>query len=220
MARLLVVEDEERIRRLVERALIGQDFEVDVATSGPEGLGLAIARSYDLVILDLMLPGMGGVDVLAQLLQHRPEQRVLVLSALPDIQTRVRVLEMGASDFLVKPFAVAELLARVRVRLRSLPSAEAPSLDVGDLRLDLSRQTLVSQDRNIPLSQREFRLLAHLMQRVGQVCSREDLLADVWGYGFDPGSNVVDVYVGRLRSKLDNQRIETVRNVGYCLLAS
>lgn len=224
MARLLLVEDEERISRFVDRALRAHDFTVDVAGTGSQGLVCALASPYDLVILDLMLPGINGADLLEQLLLHRPEQRVLVLSAVTDVATRVRVLDMGALDFLPKPFAVAELIARIRARLRQEPSAEMvagfPWLRVGGLSLDLAEHTLRAENRRVSLSQREFLLLAHLMRRVGQVCTREELLADVWGLSFDPGSNVVDVYVGRLRSKLDAQRIETVRNVGYSLLAS
>ena len=137
------------------------------------------------------------------------------------VPMRVRVFDMGAVDFLGKPFAISELLVRVRARLRAEPVLEPvaaePWLQVGALRLDLSRRSLVIQDRTIELTDREFRLLWHLMRRVNQVCSREELLADVWGYSFDPGSNVVDVYVRRLRRKLDTEMIETVRNVGYCL---
>jgi two-component system OmpR family response regulator len=227
MEQLLIVEDEDRLGRFIARALRGQGYEVDIARTGPEGLACALAREYDLLLLDLMLPGMGGADVLKELLRHRPDQRVLVLSAIPDVDVRVKVLELGAVDFLAKPFAVAELAARVRTRLRIEPVAAGPAssstenwLEAGGLRLDLRRHVLVLVGRTISLSQREFLLLAHLMQRAGEVCSREELLADVWGYTFDPGSNVVDVYVRRLRTKLDIQRIETVRNVGYCLLAS
>lgn len=224
MARLLVVEDEVRLSRFVERALRAHGFGVDVAGTGTDGLARALDEPYDLVILDLMLPELSGADLLTRLLRERPEQRVLVLSAVPDVETRVRVLDLGAQDFLAKPFAVTELVARVRARLRSEPPAveavrASPWLEVGDLRLDLRRQTLVAGERRISLSQREFTLLAHLMQRAGEVCSREELLAHVWGYTFDPGSNVVDVYVRRLRAKIHVQRIETVRNVGYCLLA-
>jgi DNA-binding response OmpR family regulator len=228
MEQLLIVEDEDRLGRFIARALRGQGYEVDIARTGPEGLACALAREYDLLLLDLMLPGMGGADVLKELLRHRPDQRVLVLSAIPDVDVRVQVLELGAVDFLPKPFAVAELTARVRTRLRieSVPVAPVAAgnsenwLEAGGLRLDLRRHALIFLDRSISLSQREFLLLAHLMQRAGEVCSREELLADVWGYTFDPGSNVVDVYVRRLRSKLEVQRIETVRNVGYCLIAS
>lgn len=223
MTRLLVVEDEERLGRFVARALCAEGYDVDVALTGPEGLAGALTGSYALLLLDLMLPGMDGADVLRELLRQRPDQRVLVISAIPDVDVRVQVLELGAVDFLAKPFALAELTARVRARLRGEPSVPAASshwLDVGGLRLDLRRHELVHAGRTISLSQREFLLLAHLMQRAGEVCSREELLVDVWGYTFDPGSNVVDVYIRRLRSKLDTEQIETIRNVGYCLLAS
>jgi DNA-binding response OmpR family regulator len=221
MARILIIEDEERIRRLLRRALAANEHDVDEASTGAEGLGLALANAYDLILLDLMLPGLSGIELLGHIAQLRPEQHVLVLSAVPDVQTRIKVLEMGAADFLLKPFAVGELLARVAVRLRSLPAAaEAASLHAAGLQLDVKRQSLHCGSRQILLSPREFKLLAHLMRRAGEVCRREELLEEVWGYHFDPGSNVVDVYVGRLRSKLHDQRIETVRNVGYCLLAS
>ncbi|MDP9240533.1 MAG: response regulator transcription factor [Actinomycetota bacterium] len=226
MTRLLIVEDEDRLGRFIARALQGQGYQVDIAHTGPQGLASCLARPYDLMLLDLMLPGLSGTEVLRELLRHRPDQRVLVLSAIPDIDVRVQVLELGAVDFLPKPFAIAELAARVRTRLRTEPAAAATEavgpqqwLVAGGLRLDLHRHALRNGGRSISLSQREFLLLVHLMQRAGQVCSREELLADVWGYSFDPGSNVVDVYVRRLRSKLEAQRIETVRNVGYCLLA-
>ena len=221
MAQLLVIEDEERIRGLLRRALTANDHRVDEAATGPEGLGLAMAHAYDLILLDLMLPSLSGIDLLGHVVRHRPEQQVLVLSAVSDVPTRIQALEMGANDFLLKPFAIGELLARVAVRLRSSPApVESADLRAAGLQLNLSRQALSYGSRDIPLSPREFKLLAHLMRRAGQVCRREELLEDVWGYRFDPGSNVVDVYVGRLRSKLHDQRIETVRNVGYCLLAS
>ena len=221
MVRILLVEDEARISRFIERSLRARNYDVDLAFTGPDGLSRALTEDYDLVILDLMLPGMNGAELLTALLDHRPEQRVLVLSAMSDVPMRVRVFDMGAVDFLAKPFAISELLVRVRARLRADPVLEPasaePWLQVGSMRLDLSRRTLEIQDRTIELTDREFRLLWHLMRRVDQVCSREELLADVWGYSFDPGSNVVDVYVRRLRRKLDTEMIETVRNVGYCL---
>jgi DNA-binding response OmpR family regulator len=221
VARILLVEDETRISQFIERSLRARNYIVESVFTGSDGLSRALADSYDLVILDLMLPGMNGSDVLRELLAQRPEQRVLVLSAMADVTMRVQMLDMGAQDFLAKPFAVSELIARVRARLRSERVLEPPQgeqwLNVGDLRLDLTRHTLEASGRNIELTDREFRLLLHLMRRANQVCSREELLADVWGYTFDPGSNVVDVYVRRLRRKLNGEMIETVRNVGYCL---
>jgi two-component system, OmpR family, response regulator len=217
LSRVLLIEDDDRIARLVSRALENEGFPVSRAASGPEGLNSALASDFDLVVLDLMLPGMDGGEVLARLVDERPEQRVLVLSAVPEIGTRVAVLEAGATDFLGKPFAVAELIARVRARLRSsVPGAAMRWLQVGPVRLDLRcrRAEVNWVQTDLPL--REFLLLQHLMRRAGRTCSRGELLADVWGMTFDPGSNVVDVYVRRLRNKLDRpNRIETVRHVGY-----
>ncbi|MEV6445150.1 response regulator transcription factor [Amycolatopsis sp. NPDC051716] len=222
LSRLLVVDDEERIRRLLQRVLQAEGYAVDLAGTGADGIAAATERSYDLVVLDLMLPDMSGAEVLSELLERLPGTRVVVLSAVPEIGTRVQVLDAGALDFLPKPFVTAEFLARVRVRLRESVASTIGTrfLQVGDLRLDTQRRVVSVGNQQTALSQREFVLLTHLMQRANQVCSREELLADVWGYQFDPGSNVVDVYVRRLRSKLDGlRRIETVRNVGYCLSA-
>ncbi len=217
MGRVLVVEDDERIGRLVSRALENDGYLTERAMTGPEGLAAALTGGYDLVVLDLMLPGLGGDQVLERIVDQRPDQRVLVLSAVPEIGTRVAVLEAGAADFLGKPFAVAELLARVRARLRSTsPGAATRWLRAGPVRLDLRRRRAEVNGVDLDLPLREFLLLQHLMARAGQPCSREELLTDVWGLTFDPGSNVVDVYIRRLRGKLDRpERIETVRHVGY-----
>jgi two-component system, OmpR family, response regulator len=217
VSRVLIIEDDERLGRMVSRVLESEGYPTERATTGPEGLASALAHDYDLVILDLMLPGMDGQQVLGRLVDERPEQRVLVLSAVPEIGTRVAVLEAGAIDFLGKPFAVAELLARIRTRLRSLaPGAAARWLTIGPVRLDLRRHRAEINGSDMELPSREFLLLRHLMNRSGQSCSREELLADVWGLTFDPGSNVVDVYIRRLRRKMDRpNRIQTVRHVGY-----
>lgn len=216
MARVLVVDDEPRIASFVSRALAAEGFQVDSANDGQRGLELARTGRYELVVLDLLLPGRDGVSVLRDLIEARPEQRVLVLSALSDVESKVRCLELGASDYLPKPFSLAELLARVRARLRQ--PASGPSgrfLRAGHVTLDLVRRTADSGGGAVPLSEREFHLLRHLMQKEGETCSRPHLLAEVWGYPFDPGSNVVDVCVGRLRAKLGGDVIETVRSVGY-----
>lgn len=215
--RLLVVEDDDRIAALIERTLAGEGFAVTRAADGPDGLAAALADSYDLVILDLMLPGMDGTDVLRAVMDHDPTTRVLVLSAVPEIATRVAVLDGGAVDFLGKPFALAELLARIRARLRPAdPPAAAAVLTVGPVRLDLSQHHVEIPGRRSALSHREGVLLDHLMRRAGQPCTRVELLQRVWGMDFDPGSNIVDVYVRRVRAKLDHpDRIETVRHVGY-----
>ena len=212
-----MIEDDDRIGRLVTRALEGGGLLAERAATGTAGLDAALQRDFDLVVLDLMLPGMDGRQVLDRLLERRPDQRVLVLSAVPEISTRVAVLEAGATDFLGKPFAVAELVARVRARLRAAaPGDAARWLQVGPVRLDLHRRRATVNGVQVDLPLREFLLLQHLMTRAGRPCTRDELLADVWGLHFDPGSNVVDVYVRRLRGKLDRvDRIETVRSVGY-----
>jgi two-component system OmpR family response regulator len=234
MARMLVVDDEERICRFLGRALRSAGYDVDSATSGPAALRAVRAHDYDLVVLDLMLPGVHGSEVLRRMLDERPDRRILVLSAVTGVEARVGCLEAGAVDFLAKPFALAELLARIRSRMReprqSQPAtATAPAaattaggpreIHVGDVRLDTVRRTLEVREERRSLSHREFAVLLHLMQRAGQVCTREELLSEVWGYSFDPGSNIVDVYIRRLRAKLDADQIETVRNVGYSFVA-
>lgn len=216
MARVLVVDDEPRIVSFVSRALSAEGFQVDGAHDGVRALELAKTGRYELVVLDLLLPHVNGISVLRDLLESRPDQRVLVLSALTDVETKVRCLEFGASDYLSKPFSLAELIARVRARLRQ-PSAGPRHrvLRGGALTLDLTRRVVEAEGRSITLSEREFLLLEYLMRQDGEVCSRQHLLSEVWGYSFDPGSNLVDVCVGRLRSKLGGDVIETVRNVGY-----
>ena len=221
MSRLLMIDDEPGIRRLVSRTLSSAGFEVDCAADGRRGLDMAREGRHELVLLDLMLPGLDGVSVLRSLLAERPAQRVLILSAVGDVTSKVRCLELGAADYLPKPFAVAELVARVRARLRQpVPEPDARWLRVGGVTLDTTRRTAEYQGRSAVLSEREFLLLEHLMRRAGDVCRRKKLLADVWGYEFDPGTNVVDVYVGRLRAKLGVNLIETIRNVGYCFTAA
>jgi DNA-binding response OmpR family regulator len=221
MSRVLVVDDEPRIVSFVSRALAAEGFGVDSASDGVRALAMARERPYELILLDLLLPGLDGVSVLRGVLEARPEQRVLVLSAVSDIDSKVRCLELGASDYLPKPFALAELLARIRARLRqtSFPPVDTRVIVRGNIRLDLLRRIADSGGGPVALSEREFLVLQHLMRAGGEVCSREDLLSEVWGFSFDPGSNVVDVYVGRLRGKLGSDVIETVRNVGYRLLA-
>ncbi|MGI5238968.1 response regulator transcription factor [Dactylosporangium sp. CA-139066] len=217
MQRVLVIEDDDRIAKLVVRALRSDGYAVERAATGNDGLSAALAGDFDLVMLDLMLPGMPGTRVLDRLIASRPEQRILVLSAVPEIGSRVAVLEAGAADFLGKPFAIAELVARVHARLRvPAPGAGERWLRVGPVALDLRIRRAEVNGLQVRLSFREFLLLQHLMRRAPAACTRPELLTDVWDLSFDPGSNVVDVYVRRLRAKLDRpDRIETVRNVGY-----
>lgn len=215
--RILIVEDESRIRAFLARAFAAEGFTVDVVEDGDSGLSRALSGNYDLVILDLLLPGRDGLDALHQLQRTRADLPVLILSARSDLATKLRSFELGAVDYVSKPFALDELLARARVQLRR-PRAtdEATVIRVGDLALDLARRQASVGDTIADLSDREFRLLLCLMQHVGQVISRERLLSEVWGYDFDPRSNVVDVCVRRLRRRLGpNAPIETVRNAGY-----
>jgi two-component system, OmpR family, response regulator len=216
MTRILVIDDEPRIVSFVSRALKAEGMRVDGAPDGVRGLSLARTGRYELVVLDLLLPGMDGVTLLRRLIDERPQQRVLVLSALSDVNDKVRALELGASDYLSKPFALAELVARVRARLRQAASGpEERHLRVGGVTLDRLRRVADAGQGPISLTEREFGLLEHLMRSEGEVCTRMQLLADVWGFGFDPGSNVVDACVRRLRAKLGPDLIETIRSVGY-----
>ena len=215
--RILLVDDEPRIRDFISRALETAGYAVDAACSGTEGLRLAVAGDYDLIILDLIMPDMDGRVFLAQLLRERREQGVLVLSCLADVTTKVDCLELGAQDYLTKPFSLAELLARVRVRLRDDAHPLNEELRVGDLLLDVGRLEANIGNGPVALTRLEFLLLRELMEHAGQSVGKGQLLASVWGYDFDPGSNVVDVCVRRLRSKLGFELIKTVRGEGYRL---
>lgn len=219
MARILVIDDEPEVVRFVERALTGDGHEVTSALDGAVGLGVALNDAPDLVVLDLVMPGVDGRNVLRALHGARPGMRILVLSAESDVGARVEVLEAGAVDFLGKPFAIRELLARVRARLAASSDGAGRDdiLRAGQVVLDLQTRELRIGGRVQCLTEREFLLLRHLMRRADRVCSREELLAEVWGYAFDPATNVVDVCVARLRHKLSQDVIRTVRNVGYQL---
>lgn len=220
MPRALVVDDEPRICRFVARALQVHDFEVDVAAGGAQALRLLGEQWYSIVVLDLLMPGMDGYQVLRRILEVYPAQKVLVLSAVGDVDSKVRCLRMGAADYLPKPFAIAELIERIRRRMSETTAPLPPRLlAVGEITLDLQRRSLRIGERAVSLSQREFVLLSHLMRHAGEVCSRDELLSAVWGSAYDPGSNVVDVCVRRLRAKLQQGLIETVRNVGYSFVA-
>lgn len=215
--RILVVEDEARIRAFLARAFTAEGFSVDVAQDGDEGLQRALGGSYEFVILDLLLPGRDGLDVLRQLHRRRPKLPVLILSARSDLTTKLRGFELGAVDYLAKPFSLEELLARARVQLRRARGAEHGTvLQVGRVALDVARRQARAGDLVAELPDREFRLLHFLMLHPGEVISRQRLLSEVWGFDFDPRSNVVDVCVRRLRRQLGpDASIETVRNVGY-----
>ena len=215
--RILIVEDEDRIGAFLARAFEAEGFGVDVVGDGELGLARALASQYDLVILDLMLPGRSGLDALRELHREKSDLPVLILSARSDLPTKLRGFELGAVDYVAKPFSLDELLARARVQLRRIRTVDDVTVvQVGGLILDLASRQASVGGIVADLSDREFRLLHFLMQHVGQVISRERLLSEVWGYDFDPRSNVVDVCVRRLRRRLGpDAPIETVRNAGY-----
>lgn len=218
MGRILCIDDELGVRRLLRRVLEPDGHLVTVASDGLAGLQRACEQEFDLVLLDLLLPDLPGTAVLSALLQKRPQQRVLVLSAIGDTESRVTCLERGAVDYVAKPFEIRELRARVRSRLaEEAHEVGAALISSAGLGLDVLRRRVTWAGRTFELSPREFLLVQHLMRRQGSVCSRDELLREVWGYAFDPGSNVVDVTIARLRGKLGGGPIETIRNVGYAL---
>jgi len=221
--RILVIEDEARIQAFVRRGLEAEGYGVVTADDGRDGLSLARSGEWDLVVLDLLLPGLNGLRVLQELHREQPQLPVVILSARGDLRTKLRGFELGATDYVAKPFALDELLARIRVQLRRTvpPGDDEHVLRAGVVVLDLARRQARVGEAVTDLSDREFRLLHHLLLHAGEVISRERLLADVWGYDFDPGSNVVDVCVRRLRRKLGpDAPIETVRHAGHRLAAA
>jgi DNA-binding response OmpR family regulator len=219
MSKVLVIDDEPKIVSFVTRALTARGYDVDSAESGAEGLELIRMGGYAVVVLDLRLPDIDGIDVLRSTLEERPDQQVIVLSALPDVDTKVRCLDIGAADYITKPFSLTELLARVRRRVRQRASDGERFLRAGRLVLDLRNRAADVGEGTVTLAAREFLLLQHLVRHRDEVCTREELLSDVWGYSFDPGTNAVEVCVRRLRAKLGQNLIETIRNVGYCFRA-
>jgi DNA-binding response OmpR family regulator len=219
--RILLVEDERGIADFVERALRSQGHDVDVASDGPEGEDRALEGDHDLVILDVMLPGRSGIDVLERIRRAKPVLPVILLTARAQVADKVRGLDAGATDYVTKPFSVEELLARVRAHLRTPAQATATRLGTAGIELDLVRRTVARDGEPVHLSAKEFDLLAYFLSHPGSALSRERILAAVWDYDHDPGTNIVDVYVGYLRRKLGRDGcpapIETVRSVGYRL---
>ncbi|HEX3931059.1 MAG TPA: response regulator transcription factor [Nocardioides sp.] len=212
--RVLVIDDEPGVLRFVSRALRAEGVEVDCAESGLEGYRLALTQAYRLVVLDLVMPGLDGMSLLRRLVHHNPDQAVLILSCLTDTRSKVRALDLGASDYLGKPFALNELLARVRARMR-VRSPEGVVLSTRQFELDTVRHEVTTPHTKVVLTRRESALLGELMQHAGQSVTKQRLLSEVWGYDFDPETNVVDVYVRRIRKKLGSRAIVTERGVGY-----
>ncbi|MDP2292488.1 MAG: response regulator transcription factor [Actinomycetota bacterium] len=217
MTRILIAEDEERIVSFLEKGLRAAGYTTLAVSDGIDALSLARDDSFDLLILDLGLPGIAGQEVLQRMRSRGEQMPVIILTARAGVDDAVRGFEGGADDYVVKPFRFEELLARVRVRLRGAPAAESAVLRAGDVTLDLRTRRAAVGERMVELTAREFALLENLLRHAGQVLSREQLLSHVWGYDFDPGSNVVDVYIRYLRKKLGADVVETVRGMGYRL---
>jgi two-component system copper resistance phosphate regulon response regulator CusR len=221
--RILVIEDEPKTANFVKKGLREAGFVVDVAHDGLDGLHLALESRFDLIVLDLMLPGMDGWRILSRLRQEARRTAVLILTARDAVHERVRGFEMGADDYLVKPFAFSELLARVRSLFRRSPMRELETLRLADLEIDLLRQRAVRGGQRLELTSKEFLLLTLFTRRAGEVLSRTLIAEAVWDMNFDSDTNVVDVNVRRLRAKVDDpfspKLIRTVRGAGYVLEA-
>ena len=221
MARVLLIEDEPGIVDFVRRGLEAEGFAVEAALDGIEGERLALSDSFDAVVLDLMLPGRSGLEILGSLRRAKPTLPVIVLTARGEIEDRVAGLDAGAVDYLVKPFSLAELVARVRAQLRVVADASASTLRAADIEVNLLTRKVSREGCTVALSTTEFELLVYLMRHCGHVLTREQILSSVWGYEHDPATNVVDVYIGYLRRKLGRPQhpapIFTVRSVGYRL---
>ena len=215
MPSILIADDEPRIATFVEKGLRAAGFATHVVANGTDALHRALTDEFDLLVLDVNMPGLSGFEVLEHLRGSGSVMPVIMLIARTDIHDTITGLEGGADDYLGKPFHFDELLARIRLRLRTDDSAASLDPHLGDLRLDVRARGAVVAGQTVELSAREFALAEELMRNAGQVLSREQLLSRVWGYDFDPGSNVVDVYVGYLRQKLGSETIETVRGMGY-----
>jgi DNA-binding response OmpR family regulator len=219
---LLVVEDERRLTQVIRRVLEEEGHTVDVAYDGDEGLAMALDGSHDVIVMDVMMPAKDGIEVCASLRREKVDTPVLLLTALDSVDDRVRGLDAGADDYLPKPFAFQELLARIRaLGRRKVQGREASELRIDDLVLDLRRRRAQRAGKKIDLSPKEFSLLEFLMRNEGRVVTRTQILDHLWGYDYDSESNLVDVYVAYLRRKVDkghgHQLIRTVRGIGYAL---
>ncbi|HEX2130024.1 MAG TPA: response regulator transcription factor [Actinophytocola sp.] len=218
MNRILIVEDEERIASFVRKGLSANGFSTTVVGDGRGAVDFALTGDFDLMVLDLGLPDMDGFAVLRRLREARVSTPVIILTARDSVRDTVAGLEGGADDYVTKPFRFEELLARIRLRLRGADNTpEATVLSSGAVSLDLRTRRAKVADRTVDLTAREFTLLELFLRHPGQVLSREQILSHVWGYDFDPGSNIVDVYVRALRRKLGQDVISTVRGMGYAV---
>jgi DNA-binding response OmpR family regulator len=218
MSRILIAEDEPRVSSFLEKGLRAAGHTTTVCADGIRCVSVARDEDFDLLILDLGLPGLDGFGALRAIRERGERMPVLIVTARDEVEDTVRALDTGADDYITKPFVFEELLARVRAQLRVSGEAESSlELEGGGVRLDMRTRSAEVEGREVELTTQEYMLLETFVRHAGQVLSREQLLSNVWGYDFDPGSNVVDVYVGYLRRKLGRARLETVRGIGYRL---
>ncbi len=218
--RILLVEDEKNVAGFIKKGLEEEAYTVDIANDGLEGLHMATSAEFDLIILDVMLPGMNGIELCKNLRAKGISKPILMLTAVDSVERKVEGLESGADDYLVKPFAFSELLARMKALLRRTPDIVS-ELSLEDLRIDLLARRVFRETKEIVLTQKEFSLLEYLLRNKGRVLSRTQIIENVWGYDFSPGTNIVDVYIRALREKVDTgfhkKLIHTVRGAGYIL---
>lgn len=216
---ILVVEDEIKITRFIKKGLEMEHYTVDTAYDGEEALEKAEINNYDLIILDIMIPKIDGIETCRQIREKRIDTPIIMLTARDTVADRIKGLDAGADDYLVKPFAFGELVARIRALLRREKSVKSTKLQVGNLTLDPSKHEVYRNDKEINLSSKEYRLLDYMMRRPGHVCTRTMIGEHIWGYNFTDESNVIDVYISYLRKKIDGgfqkKLIYTVRDVGY-----
>ncbi len=221
--KLLVIEDEAKIASLLKKGLQEQGFQVDISADGEDGLERATTTPYDAIVIDIMLPKRDGLSVLKTLRTRKVTAPVMIITARGDVNERVEGLNLGADDYMAKPFSMDEVVARIRALVRRVTGETITLYKVGDLMMNLVTREVLRGARRVSLTVREFRLLEHLMRLPGQVVTRTQLIERVWEYHFDPGTNLVDVYIQRLRRKIDDgeevKLIQTVRGVGYCVRA-
>jgi two-component system OmpR family response regulator len=217
--KVLVIEDEKKIASLLRKGLSAQGFVVDYALDGDEGYALATTRPYDVLVLDIMLPGRDGLSILRNLRERKIALPVILLTARSELNERLEGLNLGADDYLAKPFHIEELIARIHAVTRRATGTGQSILTVADLTMNLLTREVRRADQRIELTTREFSLLEHLMRSPGRVLTRVEICERVWEYNFDPGTNLVDVYIQRIRKKVDGdfpaKLIETIRGVGY-----
>ncbi len=217
MTRILIAEDEQRIASFIDKGLRAQGFSTMIVDNGWDASTMIRDEDFDLAVLDLGLPGQDGLTALGEIRRRGNRLPVIILTARDAVPDRVAGLETGADDYMTKPFSFEELLARIRVQLRDSGTTETTTLSSGEVTLDLRTRRVSVGSKSVELTAREYTVLEMFLRHPGQVLSREQLLSHVWGYDFDPGSNIVDVYVRYLRKKMGNDVIETVRGMGYRL---